>query len=200
MKKQYTIVIDLRRCFGCNTCTVACRMENSTNSGVLLSEVHTIGSSWNKSDVPAGKFPNLKMYYLPVMCNHCADPACKKNLPAQIEKRDDGVVYLKDSKGSQAQESACPYNRIKWDAKSKQLQKCDLCMSRVTEGLRPLCVESCPAKARHFGDLNDPNSEVSKLVKEFNAKPLFPDLGTKPSVRYIMPRGSEKKAVGDSPV
>jgi Fe-S-cluster-containing dehydrogenase component len=200
MKKQYALVIDLRRCVGCNTCTIACRMENSTNLGTRLCEVYTVGKDWNRNDVPAGKFPNLKMYYMPVMCNHCEDPACKKNLPAKITKREDGIVYLNNNKGSKNDVSACPYNRILWDEKSKALIKCDLCMSRVDEGKRPLCVESCPAKARHFGDLKDTNSEVSKLVKEHSAKPLFPQLNTKPSVLYIMPRGSENKAVGDSPI
>ncbi|MBN2654815.1 MAG: 4Fe-4S dicluster domain-containing protein [Nitrospirae bacterium] len=175
-------------------------MENSTKIGIRLAEVYTVGANWNINDVPAGKFPNLKMYYLPLMCNHCDDPPCKKNLPAKITKRDDGVVYLNNNKGKKEDTSACPYNRILWDEKSKTLIKCDLCMSRINEGKQPLCVESCPSKARHFGDLKDTNSEVSKLVKEHSAKPLFPQLNTKPSVLYIMPRGSENKAVGDSPI
>lgn len=206
MTKQYGIVIDLRRCFGCETCTLACRMENNTPIGIKFNEVFSVGNVGNggwrsvSEGVPDGKFPNLKMYYLPVLCNHCGKPACKENLKELITKRNDGIVFLEEEKEKshkKDQTAACPYGRIFWNEKDKKLVKCDFCMSRIDEDKKPLCVESCPAKARHFGNLNDPNSDVSKFAKLHKAKPLFPDLKTNPSVLYIMPRGEDIKAVGE---
>lgn len=202
MTKQLGILVDLRRCIGCETCTIACRMENDTPIGTNFTKVYSIGNTGMEDvykAVPYGKFPDLKQYTMPVFCNHCKNPMCKDNLPeGLIEKTKDGVVIINNTtEQTKEMTSACPYERIFWDEKKKKLVKCDLCLSRITEDKTPLCVESCPGKALYLGDFGNPKSEISKIAERFGAKPLFPQFGTSPSFLYIMPRGQESKEVSE---
>lgn len=194
------MVIDLWRCIGCNSCTVACRAEHGTPAGI---EYHKV----KKYEV--GKYPSAKMKFLPMPCMHCQEPACLKVCPTGATyKRDDGLVLIDDEKciGCRYCVLACPYESRQFldviqnyygnnptpyemikqkDFEKGVVVKCDFCADRLAEGRLPACVETCPAQARYFGDLDDPASEVSRLIADNGGTPLREELGTKPSVYYI---------------
>jgi molybdopterin-containing oxidoreductase family iron-sulfur binding subunit len=195
------IVIDLKRCVGCNSCTVACRMEHGTPAGILFHKV-------KKYEV--GKYPSAKLRFLPMLCMHCQDAACIKVCPTGATyKRDDGLVLIDEKKcmGCRYCVIACPYDsrrflgeivnyyggkgvtpfeKVKQKAFTRgTVVKCNFCEHRLREGLLPACVVTCPAEARFFGDLDDPDSEVSRLIVDGNGAPLHEEFGTKPSVYYL---------------
>jgi len=197
---RYGLVIDLKRCIGCDTCTIACKAANATSRGII----------WNRVlKYETGKYPNSQLNFLPVTCMHCGEPECEKVCPTgATTKRDDGIVVINNDKcvGCRYCMGACryatryffdklqtyypvyvtPYEEIGYKKhKLGTVQKCDFCLARVEQGLQPACVVSCPANARFFGDLDDPDSEVSKLIKERKGFVLNPELGTKPSVYYL---------------
>ena len=198
---RYGMVIDLLRCIGCNSCTVACRAEHGTPAGIEYNRV-------KKYEV--GKYPAAKMKFLPMPCMHCQEPACLKVCPTgATHKRDDGLVLVDDKKciGCRYCVLACPYESRQFldviqsyyygnnptpyemlkqkDFEKGVVVKCDFCADRLAEGHLPACVETCPAEARYFGDLDDPESEVSRLIADNGGTPLRGELGTEPSVYYI---------------
>ncbi|KKM09599.1 4Fe-4S ferredoxin [Clostridiales bacterium PH28_bin88] len=179
------MVIDLRRCIGCEACGVACKVENGVPVGVYRSWVN---------ETETGKFPKVKNRFLPRLCNHCADPKCVSVCPTGATfQREDGIVAINQEKcvGCGLCVKACPYNARflhpeKTNAsKLKVVDKCTFCAHRVEEGMKPACVNTCPAGARIFGDLNDPNSEVAKLVAGNKVQQFHPETGLKPQVFYI---------------
>jgi dimethyl sulfoxide reductase iron-sulfur subunit len=198
---RYGMVIDLKRCAGCNSCTVACRAEKGTPPGILYHRVEKYES---------GKYPAARMQFRPIPCMHCEEPACLEVCPTGATyKRDDGIVLVDHNKcmGCRYCVLACPYEarqylrrmdnyygmaaRTPYEMlKQKDLDKgtavkCDFCAERLEKGRLPACVETCPAQARHFGDLDDPHSEVSMLITMNRGSVLREELGTKPSVYYI---------------
>lgn len=184
MDKRYGMVIDLDRCIGCHACRIACKAENELEkvSGI---RVETVGGAY--PDTPAGKFPNLSMYYLPVPCMHCGKPLCLDACPLEaIYQRQDGIVIVAEEKcdGCQACISACPYNALTYDDNRDVVQKCTLCQHRIEEGIEPFCAVCCEGEAMFFGDLNDPDSNVSKLIAQKKAYTIKPEAGTEPAVHY----------------
>lgn len=174
--------IDLDSCIGCNSCAIVCKQENNINIGTFYNKVLTVG--------PTGTFPDLEMYYLPVACQHCEDPACVKVCPTGASyKREDGIVLVDHSKcvGCQYCIMACPYGVRTYDKDRDKgvIEKCTLCAHRVDVGQEPACVTHCPGQARIFGDLNDPDSTVAKFAHKFD-KHLhkLKDVGNKPGVSY----------------
>jgi Fe-S-cluster-containing dehydrogenase component len=116
----------------------------------------------------------------------CDDPPCMKVATGEaVYKRPDGIVIIDPvkSKGQQKIVDACPYGRIYWNEDKLIPQSCTFCAHRIDQGLAPKCAEACPHQVIKFGDLSDPNSEVSKLASK--AEPLSPEFGTKPKVTYI---------------
>ena len=202
---KLAIGINLRRCIGCNTCAVACKMQNNVPDGMLWNRVLTEGCE--RFDSAEGTYPNLSRTYLPLACQHCENPACERVCPTGATYKDDkGRVEIDYDKciGCRMCMAACPYNArtFNWnepvratgasygDARVPErgrgvMEKCTLCKERTDEGDEPMCVRFCPADARIFGDLDDPDSAVSRLRREQSAEVLLEEKGTRPQVFYV---------------
>ncbi|MDR3763532.1 MAG: 4Fe-4S dicluster domain-containing protein [Acidobacteriota bacterium] len=183
MSKQNTLIIDLDRCIGCHGCHVACKQENNVALGLYWNQVVTIG--------PKGDYPNTQMYFLPLMCQECKEPSCVKVCPTQASYRaEDGVVLIDHSKciGCKLCMKACPYGARSFNPATNVVEKCTTCAHLRQIDEKPACVKNCVGKARLFGDINDPNSEVSQALKRAGAANVhaLPDKGTHPSTRYIL--------------
>ena len=202
---RYGIAISKHRCINCNTCVLACKAQNNVPSGMLWNRVLTVGS--DRMDVATGKYPDLTMEYLPVACQHCENPACLRVCPTGATYKDDkGRVEIDYGKciGCRMCMAACPYNArvFNWEEPVRDpdfnygdkdvpvrpkgvAEKCTLCKERTDRGDAPMCVVCCPTKARTFGDLDDPESDISKLIREKGAYTLLDEYGTKPQVCYF---------------
>ena len=175
------MVIDLRKCVGCHSCAVACKSENNVPLGVH--------SSWVKQ-IEKGTYPHVAMPMLPRLCNHCTNPPCVKACPTRASyQRDDGVILIETKYciGCKACISACPYDARYINPKTMLADKCSFCDHRIDEGLEPACISTCIGRARIFGDLNDPNSEVSRIKNSTNVVVLKHEARTHPNVFYINP-------------
>lgn len=178
-RHRYAMVVDLRKCIGCQACTVACAYENQLPASgwrtvVTVREV--------KSDKAVGAA------MLPALCNHCDAPACVPVCPMQATyKTADGSVQIDADKciGCGLCAQACPYQARFINETTGKADKCSFCLHRVQGGLLPACVETCVGGARLFGDLADPGSAVGKLVASGRAQVLKPEAGTHPNVYYI---------------
>ncbi|MBI2266679.1 MAG: 4Fe-4S dicluster domain-containing protein [Armatimonadetes bacterium] len=178
-KPCYGMVIDLRRCIGCHACSVACKAENKVPLSVFR--------SWVKI-TERGAFPNARRYFLPLLCNHCEHPICVINCPVKASyKRDDGIVLIDYDKciGCKYCIASCPYEIRFVNPERRTVEKCTFCAHRIDKGYLPSCVNACPTTARIFGDLNDPDSEVSKLLANNPVQVLKREMGTEPRVFYI---------------
>ena len=185
--KRYAMVIDLRRCIGCDACMVACKAEYDVPLGVFR--------TWVPYKV-TGTYPKVKKHFLPRLCNHCDDPPCVRACPvgATYKEEDGGFVLQRYERciGCKACMASCPFNARfmlpsdrTYTAITNVVDKCTFCYHRVTVGLAPACVQTCIGRARIFGDLNDPSSEVAQLVATQATQVLRPEEGTKPNVFYI---------------
>ena len=136
--------------------------------------------------------------HFPRSCLHCETPACVTVCPtgASYKRAEDGIVLVDEDKciGCKLCSWACPYGAREYSEVEGVMKKCTLCVDRIyNEHLdeadrQPACVQACPTKARHFGDLGDPDSAVSKLVADRNGVALMPELGYAPTNRYLPPR------------
>lgn len=188
MAKRYALVMDLRRCIGCHTCTIACKLENNSGDGIKWIQVKTIGGGG--MDEPKGRYPNLSMYYRPITCMHCKDAPCIASCPTNsIIRREDGIVVLEEDicNGCQDCILACPYDVIIFNVESGKSEKCNLCSHRIDVGEIPFCAKECVWGAIIFGDINDPNSDASKLIASRKGYVLLPEKGSSPSVHYVGP-------------
>lgn len=206
---RYGMVIDLKRCYGCYACAMACKAKNRTPPGVFWARVL-------KGET--GKFPSVVRQALPVLCMQCEEPSCLDVCPTGATQIADGGIVIVDKDkciGCGYCKMACPYGARymveEWesyfpdgvprseyeDYVRKEFEekcgvgimtKCDFCMDRLSEGKLPACVNACPANARTFGDLDDPLSEVSMLIKKGRGTVLQPELGNEPKVYYLPPR------------
>ncbi|VAV99896.1 Tetrathionate reductase subunit B [hydrothermal vent metagenome] len=179
-KTQYAMIIDTRRCIGCHACTVACKSEND----VPLGE----NRCWVEY-TEKGSFPNVDRSFLPRLCNHCSKPACVDVCPtgATYKREDDGIVVVDTEVciGCKYCVQACPYDARYLNPVTGSVDKCDFCFHRVSQGLVPSCVNTCQGRARIFGDINDPDSEVSQLLAKNAYSVLQKGMGTEPNVYYI---------------
>ncbi len=199
---RYGMVLDLRRCVGCNACSVACKQENATPPGVFWSKV---------IQYETGDFPQARLRFLPMLCMHCQVAPCLEACPTGATYRGDGGVVLVNDDLCIACRyciMACPYEARSYNSNHAQeyykgkglteyeqrgyaghpkgsIEKCTFCAHRLGEGKEPACVTTCPSGARIFGDLDDPGSRVSELVSSGLARARLEGQGTKPSVFYI---------------
>lgn len=201
---RYGMVFDLRRCIGCNACVVGCKQENSLPDSVLFTR--TLSEEY-------GVYPAVNRVYIPTLCNHCEDAPCEKVCPSGATyTRDDGIVMVDSDLciGCGSCAVACPYDQrsemspelfkqgLFGDGKLTPFEeqgyarftpgmvtKCDFCSGRVDAGLDPACVVTCPTDARIFGDLDDPDSKPSQLIRERGGRPPLPEKNTRPKVFYV---------------
>lgn len=188
MAKRYGMLIDLKRCIGCHTCSLACKVENRTPLGIDWLRVITIGG--NHLDTPSGVYPDVAMHWVPAACMHCQNAPCEQACPTlAITRRADGIVLIDREKCNGCQDclSACPYGAPQYNPKTGVVEKCTLCVHRIDEGQQPFCVAACVTEAFVFGDLNDPDSDVSRAIAGKDVEVALPELGAKPSVYYGPP-------------
>lgn len=188
---RYTIAIDVSRCDGCGSCFLACKDEYIGNDHLPLSAAQPRhGEKWLRiSEVEQGEGSKVKVDYFPIMCQHCKEPACAKGAPeGAVMTRDDGIVILDPEKAAGCFDMVqkCPYGAISWNKECEIPQKCTMCAHMIDNGeMTTRCVESCPTQALKFGDIDDPNSEISKFIAEKGGfTVLRPEFDTAPSVMY----------------
>lgn len=176
------MVIDTRKCIACHACTVACRVNNELPIDMIYNPVTTVG--------PEGKFPHLRMLHIPLLCMHCGNAPCVSVCPTGASiQRNDGIVWIDEKKcvSCKACIMACPYGARISNDQTGTVQKCDFCKDeRVDQGFVPYCVQTCHQNARIFGDIEDTESEVFRLINTSKTKGrLLEDLGTEPGVYYL---------------
>jgi tetrathionate reductase subunit B len=176
--KKYGMVIDTSKCIDCKACMVACKVENNVSEGFWR---NWIRPSWDISD-------SRKIEFQPGQCMQCDTPSCVAACPVDATyKQTDGLVAIDPTRciGCGNCLTACPYNARYRDPGSRRADKCDFCENRLKRGEDPACVVTCPTKVRTFGDLNDPDSEVSRLVKEEKlVRVNAPHVNTRPNIYY----------------
>lgn len=210
---RWGMVVDLRKCVGCQTCTIACKQTNYTPPKIFWRWV---------ADVEVGAYPDVQRLFVPMGCQHCTDAPCFDVCPTTATyKRADGIVDINYDLciGCGYCIVACPYlaRNIVFEQMGyyeaglippEQVMahpdrigvatKCNFCLPRVDAGLQrglkpgvdpdasPVCTGSCIANALHFGDFDDPNSSVSRMVRENSVARMSEELGTDPFLYYIV--------------
>jgi Fe-S-cluster-containing dehydrogenase component len=174
---EYALIIDTTKCVGCGVCKVACNLHNNLPKGQSYIRILRHGEGENE-------------HFLPVQCQHCADPPCAHVCPCNgTYIRDDGVVLVNEKVcvGCKYCLVACPYQARIFDEERGVAGKCWLCLGDILGGGEPACVYACVLGARLFGHTDNPDGEVAQLIASGQAKPLHPEFGTEPAVlRYII--------------
>ena len=221
---QWAMSIDLDRCTGCEACMLACSSENNIPTAGPEQSAMGRSKQWIRIDrYYAGEFPNIKVKYRPVLCQHCDDAPCEpvcpvfatyqnaEGLNVQVYNRCIGTRYCANN---------CPYTvrffnwfASEWDGPldlqlnpdvsirpAGVVEKCTFCAHKIKRAkldadaedrelvdgdVQPACVRSCPAEAMVFGDMSDPDSQVSKMISSGRSEQLLSELGTKPRVFYL---------------
>ena len=185
--KRFGMLVDMRKCIGCQACTVSCSVENQPPIGQFRTSVLQY-----EVDQPGHSMP--AMVSLPRLCNHCDEPPCVPVCPVQATfQRTDGIVLVDNERcvGCGYCVQACPYDARFINHETQTADKCTFCEHRLEAGLLPACVESCVGGARVIGDLNDAHSEINQRMNAYKEahqdeiKVLKPGMKTKPHVFYI---------------
>ncbi len=202
--RKLGLVIDLDICVGCHACAVSCKAWNTLPHSAPLPDQapndNDTANAWanriHTYEIDRGQ-ETLTVHF-PKSCLHCEDAPCVRACPtgASYKREEDGIVLIDADRciGCGLCAWSCPYGALEMDAAEGVMTKCTLCVDRIynlalqPEDREPACVRTCPASARHFGDLNDPGSHVSRLVAERGGPDLMPEMGTKPVNKYLPPR------------
>ena len=198
------LVIDLDTCVGCQACVVNCKEWNTSGYGAPLSDENAYGAdpngAWLNRVHAYEEFnnENVKTVHFPKSCLHCEDAPCVTVCPtgASYKRAEDGIVLVNEDWciGCGLCAWSCPYGAREMDPIENVMKKCTLCVDRIYNDnipeidRVPACVKTCPTSARHFGDLGDPDSDVSKLVAKRNGFDLLPEQETKPVNKYLPPQ------------
>jgi len=199
---DYAMAIDIHKCIGCGRCVDACKNENKVpdepfffRTWVERYVIPTEGEA--RVDSPNGGrdgFPPyeegidvLRTFFVPKLCNHCANPPCVQVCPvgATYTSRD-GVVLVDETHcvGCRYCIQACPYGARYLHPEKKVADKCTFCYHRIRKGLLPACVEVCPTQARVFGEVGQQSSPLRRFVRFKDVTVLKPSLNTDPKVYY----------------
>jgi Fe-S-cluster-containing dehydrogenase component/formate-dependent nitrite reductase membrane component NrfD len=178
-RMNYGFVIDNRKCIGCHACSTACKSENEVPLGVYR--------TWVKN-TEVGQYPDVTRRFQVTRCNHCDNAPCVRICPVTaMYQREDGIVDFDTDQciGCKACMQACPYDSIHIDPDTNTAAKCHYCAHRVESNLEPSCVVVCPTHAIIAGDLEDPDSEISKIIGKEKVTVRKPEQGTAPKLFYI---------------
>ncbi len=199
--KQLALVIDLNVCVGCHACVTSCKEWNTSGSAGPLTDMNPYGANptgvfFNRVQTfECGTYPTVETIHFPKSCLHCEDAPCVPVCPtgASFKRAEDGIVLVDYDKciGCKYCSWSCPYGAREFDPVQGVMKKCTLCVDRITDmslpadRRKPACVLACPTSARLFGDIKDPNSEVSVAIRDNAGFQLMPEWGTQPSNHYL---------------
>ena len=187
---RYGMIIDINKCNGCYNCFLACKDEYTGNdyppySAAQQNEARPFMKMTEKE---MGKCPKVKVDYIAQPCLQCADATCvKMATDGEVYRRPDGIVIIdpEKAKGKREIVNSCPHRVISWNEEKDVAQKCTFCVHLLEKGAKePRCVEACPSGAILFGDLDDPESEISKNLASAPTEELNPSYNLKPNVVY----------------
>lgn len=176
---RYAMAIDTKKCVGCSDCVVACQTENNVPVGYCR--------DWVIESVD-GTYPQLEIELRSERCNHCAKAPCVSSCPtAASQYGPGGIVFVEHDEciGCGACIESCPYD-ARFVHPDGYIDKCTFCMHLVEKGQQPACVAVCPTNCMYFGDIDDPNSEISKKISTRKYKTLAPEAGTDPKIYYLI--------------
>ena len=175
---RYAMLIDASRCTGCGACRIACQMQWHLPPERFYNRLEFRES---------GQYPNVRQEIVPVQCMHCDNAPCADVCPTKATyKRSDGLVLIDHDKciGCKYCMTACPYDVRQLNEKSVP-EKCRFCAEYIVKGEQPPCASTCMNAVRVFGDLDDPGSEISRLMAKTDTYRLLPEQGTRPRVFYV---------------
>ena len=188
---KYALLCDVEKCTGCFACFLACKDEHVGSGHAPYAAPASEGQKWmDIKEIEYGVGDKVKVDYIPVMCQHCNAPACAKDAPdSAICIRKDGIVLIdtEKAKGAGSIVKNCPYGAVYWNEALELPQKCTLCAHILDSGAGTTrCVECCPTGALVFGDMENPDSDISKLATKLSdcLESYKPQFGTQPRVKY----------------
>ncbi len=177
--KRYAMAVDTRLCVGCSACVLACKAENDVPDGYCR--------DWIVEEV-RGTYPDLRAEIRSERCNHCSRPPCVSSCPTGASHLSDGGVVLVTHDrctGCKACIASCPYD-ARFVHPDGYVDKCTFCLHRVRHGEEPACVAVCPTRCLTFGDLNDPDSRLSMLLRTREHTVNHPETGCDPNVYFLV--------------
>ncbi|MCB9558199.1 MAG: 4Fe-4S dicluster domain-containing protein [Deltaproteobacteria bacterium] len=182
-QKRYAMAMDPRQCVGCAACVLACKAENEVPEGAFR--------DWIVDEI-RGRYPNLQREFRSERCHHCSNPPCVAACPTGASHvAEGGTVLVAQNKctGCKACVVACPYG-ARYVHPKGYVDKCTFCAHRTARGQDPACVEICPTNALTFGDADDPQGSLGRLLASRAHRKLKEEAGCRPNL-YILAKGGQ---------